>query len=157
MFKEMRRQDRMLSQEETVEILTNGVFGVLSLSGDSDNEYAYGVPLSYVFANNYIYLHCALEGHKLTRLRNNNKVSFCVVGKANPMPEKFGMQFSSAMVFGTAHEVSEEEKLGILLSFVDKYSADYKEKGRENAETAKQKTVGIRIDISHMTGKTRKM
>jgi len=153
----MRRRDRLLSQAETVEILRNGVYGVLALNGVTGNEYAYGVPLSYVFADNRIYFHCAVAGEKLTRLRDNNKVSFCVVGKAIPLPEKFGMQYSSAIVFGTAIEVSEAEKFDILLALIAKYAADYKEKGREYILGAGPKTSVIRIDIDHMTGKARKI
>lgn len=79
MFQAMRRQDRMLSQAETEEILVNGVYGVLSINGD--NDYAYGIPLSYVYLGSSIYFHCALEGEKLTRIGCNNKVAFCVVGE----------------------------------------------------------------------------
>jgi len=156
MFKELRRQDRILTPEETNEILANGLYGVLSLNGDESNDYAYGVPLSYVYDGNCIYLHCAVEGQKLTQLRNNNKVSFCVVGSAVPMPEKFGMSYASAMVFGTANEVTAEEKLQFLLAFVEKYSSEYREKGKEYAVNSQHKTVGIRIDIDHISGKARK-
>jgi Predicted flavin-nucleotide-binding protein len=156
MFQEIRRQDRMLSQEEAVEILKNGVYGFLSLNSRLDNEYAYGVPISYVFTNNCIYLHCAVEGEKLRRLRNNNKVSFCVVQTANPMPDKFSVEFSSAIVFGTATEVIDEEKFNLLLAFVDKYSVAYKEKGAQYAVNGQNKTIGIRIDIDCVTGKARK-
>ena len=53
---------------------------------NAGDDYGYGVPLSYVFQDNSIYLHCALEGKKLTYLRRHNKVSFCVVGEAEPCP-----------------------------------------------------------------------
>ena len=84
MFQEMRRQDRALIRPEIEEILVNGMFGVLSMNGKDD--YAYGVPLSYVYLKNVIYVHCALEGKKLTHIRQDNRVSFCVVGEAEPLP-----------------------------------------------------------------------
>ena len=63
MFQEMRRQDRGLNRPQAEEILATGWFGVLSMNGGGD--YAYGVPFSYVYLQNRIYLHCALQGKKL--------------------------------------------------------------------------------------------
>jgi nitroimidazol reductase NimA-like FMN-containing flavoprotein (pyridoxamine 5'-phosphate oxidase superfamily) len=155
MFPAMRQQKRELSRPEAEEILTGGTYGVLSLNGG--DGYAYGVPLSYVFKENRIYLHCAGEGRKLTYLRRDNRVSFCVVGEAYPLPDQFSMQYRSAMVFGKASEVAGEEKLPVLLAFLEKYStADYLERGRKYAVKALDKTTVLRIEIEHLTGKARK-
>jgi uncharacterized protein len=152
MFKEMRRQDRGLSQEATEEILTMGTYGILSMNGE--NDYGYGVPLSYVYMGGDIYLHCALEGQKLDRIRSDNKVTFCVVGEATPMPDIFAMKYTSAIAFGKAGEVDGEEKMKALIAFVKKYSTDeYLEKGRQYAENAFHKTVIIKIAVEHLTGK----
>ena len=103
MFQEMRKKDREMSRPEAEDILVQGLYGVLSMNAGDD--YAYGVPLSYVYQDNKIYLHCALEGKKLTHLRRQNKVSFCVVLEAEPLPDKFSMKYQSAMAFGKIHEV----------------------------------------------------
>ena len=80
---------------ETEEILANGTYGVLSMNGE--DEYAYGMPLRYVFTGNSIYLHSAPECHKITGIRNDNRVSLCVVGGAVPLADKFSMQYESAI------------------------------------------------------------
>jgi len=154
MFKEVRRQDRKLSDAETDELLLNGNYGVLSMIGE--NGYAYGVPLSYVYSDNSIYLHCASEGQKLAYIRINNKVSFCVVGEASPLPDQFSMKYESAIIFGKAMEIEGEEKLKALIAFVEKYSSKYMEKGKELASNSLHKTVVIRIDIESITGKARR-
>ena len=155
MFKEMRRRDRELSNVETEELLLKGTYGILSMNGD--NDYGYGVPLSYVYTNGSIYLHCAIEGQKLNRIRGDNKVSFCVVGEATPLPDIFAMKYTSAIAFGKAGEVDGDEKMTALIAFVKKYSTEeYLEKGRQYAETAFQKTVLIKIAVEHLTGKGRK-
>lgn len=155
MFKEMRRRDRELSSAETEEILVKGTYGILSMNGD--NDYGYGVPLSYVYTAGSIYLHCAPEGHKLDRIRNDNRVTFCVVGEAVPLPDIFAMKYTSAIAFGKAGEVDGDEKMTALIGFVKKYSTDeYLEKGRQYAETAFKKTALIKIAVEHMTGKGRK-
>ncbi len=149
----MRRQDREISQAEAIDILENTGYGVLSMNGGSD--YAYGVPISYVYFDNSIYLHCALEGQKLSLLRKDNKVSFCVVGKANVLPDKFSMEYTSVIVFGNSSEVNEKEKLEVLFAFINKYSSNFEEKGHKYAVNDQQKCLVIKINIENITGKRR--
>jgi len=151
----MRRSDKELNRTETDEILVAGNYGVLSINGESD--YAYGVPVSYVYIDNSIYFHCALEGQKLTCIRKNNKVSFCVVGKAQTLPDQFSVAFASVIVFGTAREVCNEEKSKAFIAFLEKYSSNYMDKGKAYIDSDQHKTVVIKIDIDHVTGKARKI
>ncbi len=158
MFQELRRQDRGLNRLETEEILANGLFGVLSMNGGDD--YAYGVPFSYVYLPNKIYLHCALEGKKLRHIRRDNRVSFCVVQGAEPLPAKFSMKYKSAMVFGKIYEVdNDQEKLQGLIALVEKYyggDPEHVERGKEKAANSLDKTAVLRIDIDQLTGKVRR-
>ncbi|MCL4503193.1 MAG: pyridoxamine 5'-phosphate oxidase family protein [Deltaproteobacteria bacterium] len=156
MFQQMRKKDRELSRPEAEKILANGLYGVLSMGAGDD--YGYGVPLSYVYQDDCIYLHCALEGKKLEYLRRNNKVSFCVVGGAEPLPNKYSMKYQSAMAFGKVVEIqNNEEKVNILIDLVEKYYSDpdHIEKGREVAANFASKTMVLRLDIDHLTGKAR--
>jgi len=157
MFQEMRRQDRQLNRTEAEAILAGGLYGFLAVNAGDD--YGYGVPFSYVYQDNKIYLHCALEGKKLNLMRRNNKVSFCVVAGAEPKPEKYSMKYRSAMAFGRAVEVSKpEEQLAALIALVEKYytDPDHVAKGRLKAAESLDKTLVIRIDVDHITGKVRK-
>jgi len=150
----MRRKDRAIDRAEIDKILAEGIFGVLSMNGG--DGYPYGVPLNYVYTGDSILLHSALEGEKLDRIRKDNRVSFCVVGKATPLPDKFSTDYSSAIVFGRTNIIEGDEKLDILLALVDKYSAEYKEQGKELALKTLPKLLCIRIDIERVTGKARK-
>jgi len=157
MFQEMRRQDRQLSRSEAEKILTQGLYGFLAINAGDD--YGYGVPLSYVYRDNKIYLHCALEGKKLTLMRRNNKVGFCVVSEAEPLPHKYSMKYRSVMVFGKAVEVHDrDEQLAALIALVEKYYSDrdHVDKGKVKAAESLQKTLVIRLDVDHLTGKIRK-
>ncbi len=155
MFDVMRRKDRELNRTETEKILAKGTYGVLSMNGA--NDYAYGAPLSYVYTGNNIYLHCALEGRKITSIRNDNRVSFCVVGEAVPLVDQFSMRYESAIVFGKAYEVDQEEKLKALVLFVEKYSTgEHFEKGKAYALSSLHKTTVVRVDIEHVSGKARR-
>ncbi|MCM8711786.1 pyridoxamine 5'-phosphate oxidase family protein [Clostridium sp. SYSU_GA19001] len=153
MFREMRRKDRELNRAEAIEILKCCEYGILSTV--SENGYAYGVPVSYVYENNSIYFHSAVEGHKLDNIKNSNKVSFCVVGQTTVLPEKFSTKYESVVVFGKAIEVTGEEKTIALLALVNKYSPEYIEKGKEYIKNAGQKTKLIKINIEYISGKAR--
>ena len=100
MFREMRRNKQQLSNEECGEILRKSTAGVLAVSGD--DGYPYAVPLSYVYCDNKIYFHSAKSGHKIDGIKNNSKVSFCVIAKDEIIPEKFTTYFRSVIVFGKA-------------------------------------------------------
>ncbi len=157
MFQEMRRRDRQLTGPEAEAILAGGLYGFLAINAGDD--YGYGVPLSYVYQDNKIYLHCALEGKKLDLLRRHNKVSFCVVTGAEPKPEKYSMKYQSAMAFGRVRKVHDrEEQLAALIALVEKYytDPDHIAKGRVKAAESLHKTLIIRIDVDHLTGKIRK-
>lgn len=154
MFKEMRRKDRKLETIEVAEVLKKCNYGVLSTVGE--NGYAYGVPISYVYINDSIYVHSALEGNKLDNIKFNNNVSFCVIGDTMLLPDKFGTKYESVIVFGKAAEVSDTEKNKAFLAFLDKYSSQYIEKGKEYIKNASEKTKVIKISIEHITGKARR-
>lgn len=154
MFKEMRRSDREIVKEEIDEILNNGEYGFLSTI--SDSGYPYIVPLSFVFDDNFIYFHCAVEGQKLDNIENNDKVSFCVVTDTEVLSEKFSTKYKSVVVFGVASEVIGDLKEAILFKLINKYSQQFLVEGKKYIENAKDKTRVIKINIQHVTGKARK-
>jgi len=108
----MRRHDRQLSDTATLALLQQGEWGVLSLTG----EQAYGVPVNYVLDDvdgagwPDIFFHCAPEGKKLDYIRENPRVSLCVVGKAEVLREKFSTDFASAIVMARAEIVLDEQE-----------------------------------------------
>lgn len=82
MNREMRRNDRQLNTEDTLSILEQGEYGILSTV--SADGIPYGVPVSYTYFNQCIYFHCAKNaGLKLENIGNNANVCFTVVGKKN--------------------------------------------------------------------------
>ncbi|WP_368490161.1 pyridoxamine 5'-phosphate oxidase family protein [Clostridium sp. BJN0013] len=154
MFREMRRKDREIKSDEVIETLENSDYGILSTIGQ--NGYPYGVPVSFVFLNNSIYFHSAVEGHKLDNILNNSKVSFCVVGQTDILPDKFSTKYESVIVFGIASEVFNNEKNTTLLEILNKYSPDYIVKGKEYIKNASKATKVIKISIEHISGKARR-
>ncbi|ERI89659.1 putative 5-nitroimidazole antibiotic resistance protein NimB [Clostridiales bacterium oral taxon 876 str. F0540] len=154
MFKEMRKSQREIFGEDIIKILQSGEYGVLATI--SENGYPYATPISYVYVNNKVYLHCAVEGNKLDNIRKNNKVSFNVVGKTKVLPEQFSTEYESAIIFGQAFEVNGDEKKEALMAIADKYSPDFKKEGLAYIDRAINKTCVIKIEIDKITGKARR-
>lgn len=150
----MRRSQREIFGEDIIKILQSGEYGVLATI--SENGYPYATPISYVYVNNKVYLHCAVEGNKLDNIRNNNKVSFNVVGKTKVLPEQFSTEYESAIIFGQAFEVNGEEKKEALMAIADKYSPDFKNEGLAYIDRAINKTCVVKIEIDKITGKARR-
>lgn len=154
MFRNMRKKEREVDTAQAKEILERCEYGILSTVGE--NGYAYGVPLSYVYIDNTIYFHCAVEGQKLDNLKINDKVSFCVIGQTCILPDKFSTKYESVIVFGRAKEAFGAEKKKALIEIINKYSPDYMNNGLEYIQKADERVKVIKISIEHMTGKARR-
>jgi len=154
MFKEMRRKDKQLPMEESVDILKNAEFGFLSTI--CENGYAYGVPLNYVYFNDSIYFHCANEGQKIENIKCCDKVSFCVTYDVELVPNDFDTKYKSVVIFGRASEVIEQEKSEALFELIKKYSNEFIDEGRKYIKNFENATRVFKIRIEHLTGKAQK-
>ncbi len=153
--KDIRRQDRLLYEQRALELLKTSEYGFLSLADKEANPY--GIPVNFVFEEqNSIYIHCAPEGKKLDVIRENNKVSFCVVGKVNLQPSKFSTEYESVVLKGEAHiNLPEQERKEALIMFVDKLSPQYKDMGIKYIEKSFHRTEIIRLDFTEYSGKSK--
>lgn len=155
MEREMRRKDRLLTEEETIKILKEGEYGILSLIGDEGCPY--GVPVNFVFLDNVVYIHCvAAEGHKRDAIGKNPKVCFTTVSSTEVQPAQFGTKYKSAMVFGTAYFVAiDEEKKKALDGIIEKYSLEFQQAGHEYIKAQWNHTDVIGIAPNKLTGKAK--
>ncbi len=153
-MKDVRRSDREITSQESKKILETAEYGILSTV--SNDGQPYGMPLSYVHKRESIYFHCSISGHKLENIEQNAKVSFCVVGKTKVLPDKFGTEYESAVVFGRASEVNGAERHDALLWLLEKYCSDFTEEGKRYIEQKKQITKVFKIKIDRISGKARR-
>ena len=153
MYPEMRRKKQALSPAACDAILQAGTSGVLALSGADGQPYA--VPLSYVYHEGKIYFHCAKAGHKLDLLDQNPKVSFCVIGQDQVVPEKYTTYYRSVIVFGTVRRLTAgEEKRAAILALARRYSPDEPAE-KVDAEIARYWDALCMLELTpdHITGK----
>lgn len=153
MFREMRRKQQNLSQEETMEILSRGTSGVLALSGDED--YPYAVPISYVSCGSKIFFHSAKEGHKIDAIRTCSKASFCVIDKDTVIPEKYTTAFRSAIAFGKIRILTDElERKAAIKALAEKYYPDgSEEEYHRELDKYWESLCMIELSIEHLSGK----
>ena len=154
MNRSMRRKDRQMNHQDTLELLQQAEYGVLS-SVDAEGQ-PYGVPVNFVFdGKETIYFHCAKEGHKLDNLKGNPKVCFTVVGKTQVMDWKFTTAYESVIAFGTAIEVETDEKYQALRVLALRFSPDYMDEFEKEIEKAMKATAVIKIKVEQFSGKAR--
>jgi len=158
MFREVRRQNRILEDKERIEeLLRISEYGFLSL-GTGENGYGYGVPINYAYDEDakVLYFHCAPEGQKLDMMRFNDKVSFCVVGTTQPIGSQFTTLYESVIAFGRAEiNMTGDEKRKALRLLVKKYSAGFEDIGEKYMEKSWERTATFKIIIEHITAKAK--
>ncbi len=151
----MRRQDRRLADSDALALLKRGEYGVLSTTDQEGNPY--GVPLNYIYLDDTVYFHCALEGLKLDNIAVNGQVSFCIVGKTEVQPGKFSTLYESVIIRGKAAEVKGIEKEQALLALVQRFAGEYMEKGRHYITKEQDKCRVYKVIIHNITGKASRL
>lgn len=155
MSRSIRREDRRLDDAAAKSLLIKGEYGILSTL-DRNNQ-PYGIPVNYVVMEESIFFHCATEGHKLENITANKRVSFCVVGKAELIPEKFSTRYESVIVSGDADIIEDSvQKKNALRAMVNKYAPDHMTSGENYIDKLMDQTAVVRVSIDHLSGKARK-
>ena len=151
MFREMRRSGNALPMEEAVQMFREADHGTLAVAGD--DEYPYAVPLSFVYTEDKIVFHCAAEGHKLDAIRRNPKVSFCVIAQDKIIPEDFNTLYRSAIAFGRARILEDEEKRAYIRTLAGKYAPGLSKEADAYINSDWSGFAVVVVDIDHLTGK----
>ena len=156
----MRRKDRQRDEVFCLQLIDSCTNGVMALTTGEDTPYC--LPLSFVRKDNSLYFHGAEDGRKTDLLRACPKVCITFIGKDDPTYQEhsnnFTTMFASAIVTGTAYEVTEtEEKIDALRILCQRFlpsamTGDNFE--RALAESLKVTAVW-RIDMEHISGKSK--
>lgn len=152
----IRRQDRVMSEQDAEQLLRSGEYGFLAMQAEEGG--GYGIPLTYAWdaERNAVYIHGAPEGRKLRCLAAEPRVSFCIVGHTQILPEQYVTEYQSLLLFGRATaELDEAERAHALELILQKHCAHMLEAGRAFAAAALHRTRAIRIDIDSWSAKTK--
>ncbi|MDR0720214.1 MAG: pyridoxamine 5'-phosphate oxidase family protein [Treponema sp.] len=150
----MRRKDRQRSREFAEAVIDKSPYGVMATAGSDGLPYS--VVLSMVRDGEYLYFHSALEGRKIDNLRDNPKVCVSFVGETLPLPEEYSIRYESAVVSGTALELSgREEKIHGLRLICERWAAGNMAAFDAAVEKSLDRTAIWKIHIDEIWGKAR--
>ena len=149
----IRLAARTLDEETALRVVDNSIWGAVSMC--TPEGIPYNVALNLARDGNRLYFHAAVEGLKIEFLRLNPKVCVLFVPKAVAVPEEFTTHYASAVVRGTAHEVTEpEEKAKALRLICSRFCPDYPEETERRLAAGATTYTGIWcIDIESVSGK----
>jgi uncharacterized protein len=151
MFRQMLRIKQLLNEDDLNVVMRRCSAGTLACIGD--DGYPYSVPLSYVYHNGKIYFHSAKIGHKMDAIKANPKVSFSVIDEDTIVSAEYTTYFRSAVAFGKARIVEDDERISGFKALVEKYSGDQPEDDKAREIMGCNGALIIAIDVEHITGK----
>lgn len=152
MFRELKRMEQTLTENEMISILNSCQTGVMAVNGD--DGYPYAVPLNYVYENGRILFHCALDGHKVDAIKKNPKVSFCVIESDDVDARALNTDYKSVIVFGKAGIIDgNEDRMAALMTIGAKYSAEFEEEVKREIKNEWDNVALVEIVLDHMSGK----
>lgn len=153
MFRDLVRKKQQIDDAECIEILKNEKRGVLSVLGDDD--YPYGMPMNHYYhdADDKIYFHSGMTGHKIDAIRRHDKASFCVYDQGYARDGEWALNIRSVIVFGRIEIIEDRDKtveISRLLSY--KFTDDEQYIADEISRSG-PKTLLFALVPEHISGK----
>lgn len=153
MFREMRRGNQAITEEECIKVLREQVRGVLSMIGD--DGYPYGVTLDHFYneEDGRLYFHGGRIGHRVDAVRACDKVSYTVIDDGYRKEGDWALNFKSVVIFGRMEiidDVAVTEDICRKLSYRFTEDAAYIE---DEIKAGLKGTLLMALTIEHMTGK----
>ncbi len=167
----MRRKDREMSIDFAYDVIDKSQFGTLATTDKDGNPYC--IPISAVRKDDTIYFHCAKIGTKIDNIKNNSNVCMSFVGDVHVPVEfnanshiegngrvsdtRFTTEYESAVVFGTASEVEDDDEKLLALRLISlKYTPDDMPYFDAYVSSSIKITNVVKVTIEHITGKRKK-
>lgn len=151
----LRRKDREQSREFAYEVLGKCEYATISMVDLDGNPYC--IPITIANDENYVYFHSAMEGSKVEILKKNPKVCLSCVGDTKVPDGKFTTLFQSAVVRGSAIEVTApNEKIEALRLLCQRHTPANMDDFDNAIERSLARTAIYKISIDDITGKGKK-
>jgi nitroimidazol reductase NimA-like FMN-containing flavoprotein (pyridoxamine 5'-phosphate oxidase superfamily) len=149
----MRRSKQALSHEEMVDLLKTETRGVMSVQGD--NGYPYGFPINHYYdeETNKIYIHGANFGHRVSAVKADPKVSYCVFGGEYQKEGDWAKYVKSVIIFGKAELIGDAGEIVRISRLICSKFPCTEEYIEHEIEKDAPRTLIIAINIEDMNGK----
>ncbi len=151
----MRRIDREMDRDFALMVADKCEYANLAMASPEGEPYC--VPVSIARDGDTIYFHCAKEGRKIDILRANPSVCISCVGDTLRATDKFTTEFESAIIFGTASEVTDDaQKVHALRLICERHTPSNMHEFETAIERSLPRTAVWKIQIAEITGKRKK-
>lgn len=150
----IRLAARALDRETALQVVDQSLWGAVSMC--TPDGIPYNVALNLVRDGEKLYFHAAKEGLKVEFLRQNPKVCVLFVPKAVAVPAEYTTHYASAVVRGTATEVTDpEEKACALRLICKRFAPEFPEEVERRLAAGSAMHTGIwSIAIDSVSGKS---
>ena len=153
-MKDMRRKDREKPKEFALEVTDKCGYSVMATVNPDGSPYC--IPLSMAREGEWLYFHSATKGHKIDNLKKRNQVCISCVGEQKAIPGEFALEYKSAVIFGTASEITDsEEKIHALKVISERYTPGNMANFDAEIKRALDVTSVWKIHIDEISGKGR--
>ena len=150
-MREMRRKDRWMPEEFAWEVVDKCAYAFLAMTAEDGSPY--GLPVTIARGGRAVYFHSAMEGRKVECLRRSPRVCLACVGNTQVPPGKFTTLFESAVLFGTAEEVTEDdEKIHALQLLCQRHTPENMEAFPRAIAKSLGRTGVWRINVEEISG-----
>ena len=153
MFREMRRPNQALPEEECLRILKEEKRGVLSVLGD--DGYPYGTPINHLYCeeDGKLYFHGGKTGHKVDAMRACDKASYCVYDSGTHADGDWALTFRCVIVFGRIEFIEDPAEIERLCRILSAKFTDDQAYTDAEVQRALSRTLMYALVPEHMTGK----
>lgn len=148
----MRKRSREMSAEWALEVMRKAPY--ITVSFTRPDGIAYGVPLSLASDDGLTwYFHCAPEGDKLDAIGHSPDVCLSAVSRCaptiGPRDGSFTLQYKSAIAFGKATLVTDdEEKIKALRLICQRFLPGHMSAFDDAVERSLHRTAVVRIVLT---------
>lgn len=148
----MRKASREMDRSWALEVMRKAPYITVSFTRKDGS--AYGVPLSLACTQDDVwYFHCAPEGDKLEALAAHPEVCLSAVTKCaptiGPKDGSFTLQYRSAIAFGKAELVTDEqEKITALRTICMRFLPKHMDAFDEAIARSLHRTAVVRITLT---------
>ena len=148
----MRRKDRERDAAFALEVMRDCEYATLATVNPDGTPYC--IPVSVVVIGNIIYFHCATEGQKTDNIKRNNAVCISGVRYTKLIPEKFTVEYESAVAAGKCEPVSSEaEKIAVFHALCEKYAKNNTDNINDEIAKSENRVCICKVRIEKITGK----
>ena len=155
-MQEMRRKDRLTSEEAAWEILRDCHYAVVAML-DAEDGAPYAIPVSPALVGRAVYFHCANKGQKINDILADNRVCISCVAECETDAPGLTERYRSCVAMANAHIVENpEEKKQALREITRKYAPEFMDKAEHCIEKTLNQTSIVRLDVEQISGKQSK-